>query len=1218
MDFISPDLFCCVNNNGHIWQVELWKQSLPPNMESFLQLPANEFPVPSANSSQLDFAAARLQLCHDKSLAGHDEDPGKYRLILAAGNILRFYQASTEKILKTFEDDIVVAENMSEITYLLSIPGSTLLLITATNYEETFLFVLDLSKKSEHVVCKHKLIDPVKKLQYVIGADGMYNVLVLTEYGKLYDFVLRQRHDSYSVMERLFHPVYKAFQCSSVNANIQLAATGNDVFCDTIVDFTLSYGGSEIIIQPESGDCFGFNIVKNEMVTSLVFDSSVNGFGYLGIAKEFLFHIGGSGAIEQNILRTFDIKKLVALPATSIEIPPAVPGEEASQIESNAESSFFGLRSSFGNCILIEAKSGDWFPLNPAKLKSFKPTSSTVKQSHDQQNTQKEGISDPFSLDSSISTADLNLNDPIVKEWIEKINSLNKRNQALPEEHRLKFEQMMVNSTYQAKLEAEVNEKLHNIELEQEKKVEDTFNEIKGFRQKFYDNLDAPASRLVSVDDESLFVENFSMKNRKLSRKLFDQVVVKRKVENELVRDDNTAKAQQEIQRQKAAEEESWKSKQDGKEKASEESLKLVLTKIDHAKSLAFPTKTHEYLLDVQNLQTKWKKLEQIIVLDELVSEAKEHFNSLFNETITARNNEIQRFVDRNNKIANICKELDSDTKPWITNVVPDCSADTLFKAIDNLNIEDKSNSNKQKNNGSSFQKNQEFVDAVHEWMGDSYDDKAAKTISPPACLAKPEADLTPDEIQIITQYKARVIEMENERQRRTAYLHEELKRLSGENRESSSKFAKKIAELKSKKIEYEIVICKMTIEKNLLAQNVNTVRLLEYQDLNLNSRLQVIKREEEELTTDVPKIKSDLERHRQEYDAITRTGNRLDKIFKMKTYNGSKTLHELFDKIRVGSLEYLSSLRPEQLTKPDSISVSEWKDFHDFLNHLLPWAMQKEEAKAAYAKVQELANLTLKLAEDMKDEAESYIHACSKLKNQIRNRGNDIPMLLPVPYKRHEAGDISTLSDYGSCQLITKPGVEVLNEKLRQLTVKCGRNIKECLKQQHLLLQKTWEHRLIEFQVDERMMILKEMHAFKIDDQILDFLKGEDNAGEKGDNHEDNALEVRLGQLSKNHEKKLSIQKRHLRDLVRELTARRNENKTLEQEINTFTQETGRLEDKLSTFNDFIQWDTQKKSDLQYSFALRAQLREAESQLSELKEKLAAEKTKSFPRFAT
>uniref|UniRef100_A0A673SW44 Cilia- and flagella-associated protein 43 n=1 Tax=Suricata suricatta TaxID=37032 RepID=A0A673SW44_SURSU len=389
-------------------------------------------------------------------------------------------------------------------------------------------------------------------------------------------------------------------------------------------------------------------------------------------------------------------------------------------------------------------------------------------------------------------------------------------------------------------------------------------------------------------------VENFPMKERTNEElKELKRVVQQRKIEAECL------KLRKQIVEARSAITSVKKHHEEEDEEEEEDDVAVKNSNLPNylLGSLSTDFGVHPSLLSSQfELHTREEKIDQIILLKDVIYKVKTVFNNEFDAAYKQKEFEIARVKERNERIQEIISDLDLEEVVWQPEF-DDCE-----KPERTLVVEDKEVTvhrfvnpwQKAKTElaatremeqrllaQASDARNRALMDMMGGVLEVKKEDILKMVIPQPAFMAKPDAVWSEEERKQFKEYEKKVKELNEEKDKYRKSLEAEMKKIQNSIQESTQNFDEYLKRLFERRVKAEIVVNQEELKINNLVFSLLLDEEISSREAFLNNYL-IRKQEEKNQTSEaIQKAKEDLDAYKEHYDNLLAEDKVLDRSFK-------------------------------------------------------------------------------------------------------------------------------------------------------------------------------------------------------------------------------------------------------------------------------------------------------------------------------------------------
>ncbi|KAL9846804.1 cilia- and flagella-associated protein 43 isoform 3-T3 [Geothlypis trichas] len=261
-------------------------------------------------------------------------------------------------------------------------------------------------------------------------------------------------------------------------------------------------------------------------------------------------------------------------------------------------------------------------------------------------------------------------------------------------------------------------------------------------------------------------------------------------------------------------------SEEEGKEAAREVTVDAASLCLNGSLSSQYGGNT-SILYHQCDLHTKEQKLNQTILLKEVIYKVKAAFNEEFDIVVQKKEQEIARVKERNLKIQEILEQLDLQVELWEPVLTDDEMPERVLTVQDSEIKAEKYMTQEEKEQAEMLAKlerekrlattDDERLRALDDMMGGVLElrreDVLKMDIPPPDFLSRPEDLWTEEEKKVFEEYEKKVKELDEEKEDYRQFLRNEWSKIEASIKETTQNFDEIVHKLSEKKLKSQMVI---------------------------------------------------------------------------------------------------------------------------------------------------------------------------------------------------------------------------------------------------------------------------------------------------------------------------------------------------------------------------------------------------------------------------
>ncbi|XP_006166470.1 cilia- and flagella-associated protein 43 [Tupaia chinensis] len=608
-------------------------------------------------------------------------------------------------------------------------------------------------------------------------------------------------------------------------------------------------------------------------------------------------------------------------------------------------------------------------------------------------------------------------------------------------------------------------------------------------------------------------VENFPMKERTAEDlQELKKVLQQKKIETECL------KLRKEIVEVQSAVTLVQKHEEDDEEE--DEDKRLINTNLPNylLGSLSTDFGIDTSLLSSQlELHSREEKINQIILLKDIIYKVKTAFNNEFDVTYKQKEFEMARVKERNIRIEEIISDLDLEETVWEPEF-EDCEKPERTLVVENREITAHKHVNPWQKAKAEFIVTREMERwlqarssdmrrrALMDMMGGvlevKKEDILRMVIPQPAFMSRPDTVWTEEERKQYKEYEKKVKELNEERDKYKKSLEAELKKLQNSIQESTHNFDELLKRLFERRVKAEMVVNQEELKINNLIFSLLLDEELSSREAFLNNYLTRKQEEKNQTSEAIRKSREDLDMYKEHYDNLLAEDKVLDRSFKKefseipshqvdilyKLFKRRPKIHKHKTHLDTGNNNPFGE-RPgsAKLNKDNFAQLMKAMDELDNVNNMpegvdpMVWDHfcitrrakveneQKVKQKAA-GLMEMVAFLRKRVEEDEKlqQEIEKVFHELILLQEEKVKFQLDLTIQILLKQGQVELENFQLVLEYADAILINKNIIEDLNSVIRTQGQKKVASMMESKDVHKGIFQIEWEHKKMEMEMED------------------------------------------------------------------------------------------------------------------------------------------------------
>ncbi|XP_077350992.1 cilia- and flagella-associated protein 43 isoform X2 [Festucalex cinctus] len=537
----------------------------------------------------------------------------------------------------------------------------------------------------------------------------------------------------------------------------------------------------------------------------------------------------------------------------------------------------------------------------------------------------------------------------------------------------------------------------------------------------------------------------------------------------------------------------------------------------------------HPYLYDQFNLHTTEQKLNQIVMLQDVIYRIKVSLNTQFDKVYKQKVQEISRVKERNKQVKELLDELEVVEELWVP-ALNDREVPERVFVVDDSEIEaekyltpeeEKEEERKRleeqkrlaaKSDDVRERALDDMMDGVLEVKKDSL--LKAEVPQPEFVVAKPNNQWTDEEKKQFKEYEKKVKELDTEKEKYRKSLETEIKGFQKITKEATDRFDEGLKRLFEMKIKSDMAICQKKMGEELR------------------------------------KFEKEVEAFHESYDNIVADDKVQDKDFRKEFSNLHKAhvdqLYKLFKRRPRGhkknAMEELDSLR----SMPEGLNLPVWEKFCQIRRTKIDTEHKIKSSAAALADMQ--ATLVKKREEDetAEEEIKHFTTELEKMREDKKNFLTDITVQFLLKQGQVEVTNTDLIPDYSESLLLHRGKVEELNHTIRTLGDQKIAVMVQTKDFRKGIIQVEWDNTMRRMQIEDLKSKERDIQKMRLTEDHKEYLKTDTDRVCK------QALSVKETQALqlKNYQKDVKYRKQKIRHLQARAAMKEQKNVTLDKQV--------------------------------------------------------------------
>ncbi|XP_053245250.1 cilia- and flagella-associated protein 43 [Podarcis raffonei] len=594
-------------------------------------------------------------------------------------------------------------------------------------------------------------------------------------------------------------------------------------------------------------------------------------------------------------------------------------------------------------------------------------------------------------------------------------------------------------------------------------------------------------------------------------------------------------------------------------------------------------------------VHTREEKINQILLLRNIIYNVKSHFNKEFDAVIRMKDLEIARVQERNVRIAEILMQLELQEEIWVPVLSEKEKPDQALIILDSeIKVEKyltplqkakekimsrvhyKRRLAAQEDNA----RERGLMDMMNGVLEIKKEDILKMEIPAPAFTVKQEALWNEDERKIYKEYEKKVKELNEEREKHRKILDTELRKLQSSIQETTQSFDEIVTRLFEKKVNSEMVIYQEELKITNLLYSLLLDEELSTREAGLHHYLNK-KRKEKVISNEAVKTsRAEVDAHREAYDILVVEDKLMERGFR-KEFSDLPTHHidQLFKlykrrpralraKVpadsanpygeRPGSAEALKAAlahlmkgideMDEPENKPEGLDLPNWERFCEARRAKVESEQMVKQKALILAEMQTFLQKRTEDDERLRNDIEQVFAELNLLREQKMTFQLDLMVQFLFKQGQVELEGTNLIPDYRDAILISRTIIEELNSVIRAQGERKVASMVESKDFRKGIFQLEWEHKKMRMQVDDLNQKARDIQKLNVTKHHQIFLNALNYDSRV--NHEVSIMEGTLNFLDKVHKKNVQQCETVMKELEKQISVKDVANRKLSKEL--------------------------------------------------------------------
>ncbi|KAM9611800.1 cilia- and flagella-associated protein 43 isoform 1-T2 [Morphnus guianensis] len=593
------------------------------------------------------------------------------------------------------------------------------------------------------------------------------------------------------------------------------------------------------------------------------------------------------------------------------------------------------------------------------------------------------------------------------------------------------------------------------------------------------------------------------------------------------------------------------------------------------------------------DLHTREQKVNQIVLLKDIIYKVKTAFNKEFDIVAQQKEQEIARVKERNLRIREILAQLDLQVEVWEPALTDDEIPEQALTVQDSEIKVEKYLTQQEREKAEMLAKlemerhlaamDNERLRALNDMMGGvlevKKEDILKMDIPPPPFISKPEHVWSDEEKKIFREHEKKVKQLNEEKENYRRALENELKKLEASIQETTQNFDETVCKLSERKVKIEMVIYQEELKIVNLIYALLLDEELDTREVGLHNFLMKKEKEKVKTARTIQTTKNKIEAYIDTYEnAIVEEknlecgftkefadvpANLFDELFQLYKHRPKTPMTEILPDTAnpygdgSGSAEdYKDALTllmkamdeldsPEHM--PNGLDLSMWEHFCLARRNKMESEELVKWMALTLAEMQAFLQRRMDDNEKIKSEIEDIFQELTWLQEEKMKLQLNLTVQFLLKQGQVEL-ESTEIPDYTDAILINKSVIEELNCSIMAQGQKKIASMVECKEFSKGIFQLEWEHKKMRMQIDDLKQKARDIVTLPIskDRQLFLTVLNYDSRIA----HHISVMEQTLGIMDKLHKKNVKNRQKRIKDLEKCISLKEQANYELSLEL--------------------------------------------------------------------
>nr|XP_014343793.1 PREDICTED: cilia- and flagella-associated protein 43 [Latimeria chalumnae] len=548
---------------------------------------------------------------------------------------------------------------------------------------------------------------------------------------------------------------------------------------------------------------------------------------------------------------------------------------------------------------------------------------------------------------------------------------------------------------------------------------------------------------------------------------------------------------------------------------------------------------SNPFLYSQFELFTKEEKINQIVLLQNIICEVKKTFNREFDTVFRQKEQEVVRVKERNQRIQEIMSDLELNEKIWLPGFTDDEKPERSLVVDDSeIKVE-------------KFLTPEQKAKAEEQARIEEERRLANKEIPPPPCVSKPETEWAEEDRRQFREYEKKVKELSEEREKYRKTLEAELKKLLASIHDSTQAFDEALHRLFERKVKSEMAIFQEELKLANIVFSLLINEEINNRETELNHLLERLKNQK---LLDRGFRKEFLDVSAIMVDHLYKLYKRRPRVQRRRTHTDSiSPLQESPGSARAASATYPHLMKamdeldaPENM--PENLDLPIWQRFCLARRAKVESEQQIKQKALTLAEMQAFLQRRTEEDEKINQDTDNIMRETNVLREKKMKFQLNLTVQFLFKQGQVEVDNGDFIADYRDSILLHRSVVEDLNGVIKTLGEQKIASMIESKDFRKGIVQLEWEHKKMQMEMEDLNNKARDIQNMKMTKDILKYLNDPDY--ESGISKQIAVLEKTIQAQEKHHIKNVNRYKRILKDLKQHIKHKEKENKKMDEDL--------------------------------------------------------------------